>query len=135
MISLNNVARALQVQSPYEAQNIFEQARDVFKTMPEAELRNSFVALQLAHHYVSLGQGEEALEVLGPAIRVAGAYENAALVSVLMFLKAEALELMGKWNEASKVRLDTFEYARYGFGSSAEIRRHMRQISRLNPIK
>ena len=134
-ISLNNFARALQVQSPYEAQNIFEQARDVFKTMPEAELHNSFVALQLAHHYVSLGQGEEALEVLGPAIRVAGAYENAALVSVLMFLKAEALELMGKWNEASKVRLDTFEYARYGFGSSAEIRRYMRQISRLNPIK
>jgi len=75
------------------------------------------------------------LEVLSPAIRVAGAYENAALVSVLMFLKAEALELMGKWNEASKVRLDTFEYARYGFGSSAEIRRYMRQISRLNPIK
>jgi hypothetical protein len=57
------------------------------------------------------------------------------LVSVLMFLKAEALELIGKWNEASKVRLDTFEYARYGFGSSAEIRRYMRQISRLNPIK
>ena len=84
--------------------------------MPEAELHNSFVApSQLAHHYVSLGQVEEALEVLGPAIRVDGEYENAALVSVLMFLKAEALKLMSKCNEASKVRLDTFEYARYGF--------------------
>ena len=44
------------------------------------------------------------------------------LVLVLFFM-TEALELVGKWEEARKVLLDTFEYARYGSGSAVEIHR------------
>ena len=52
----------------------------------------------------------------------------------LCFFKAEALELVSKWEEARKVRLDTFEYARYELGSIAVIRRLVRRISSLKPI-
>lgn len=44
-------------------------------------------------------QSEEVMNVIIFAVRIAAAYENVVLVSVL-FLKAEALELIGKWAEA-----------------------------------
>ena len=133
-ISLNSFADALQMQSPYEVQNIFQQIRSVFQNMFAGELNYSFFTMQVAHFYVSLSQGQEALNVIVAAIRVGGAYENAALVSVFMFFKAEALELVSKWEEARKVRLDTFENARYELENIAEIRRYMRRISSLKSI-
>ena len=44
-------------------------------------------------------QSEEVMTVIIFAVRIAAAYENVVLVSVL-FLKEEALELIGKWAEA-----------------------------------
>ena len=41
--------------------------------------------MQLNRYYVSLSQGQEALDVIIAAICVGGAYDNAALVSALMF--------------------------------------------------
>ena len=52
------------------------------------------------------------------------------LASVLFFI-TEALELIGKLEEARKVLLDTCEYARYGFGSAVEIHHLVRRISSL----
>lgn len=43
--------------------------------------------------------------------------------------KTEALVLIGKWEEARKVRLDTIEYARYEFGSAVENHREVRRIN------
>ena len=52
-------------------------------------------------------------------------HENAALLANLLLLKAEALELEGRFAEARATRLDSLGWARYGFG--AEWARHAKQ--------
>jgi hypothetical protein len=59
--------------------------------------------------------------------------EHAALLSTLMLLRAEALELTGRSSEAQHVRLDSLGWARYGFGSEWAVRAKMREISTLSP--
>jgi hypothetical protein len=57
--------------------------------------------------------------------------ENAALLSTLLMIKAEALHLAGRATEAQLVRLDSLGWARYGFGSDAEVGARMEEISRI----
>ena len=49
---------------------------------------------------------------LAPYLDAAHEEENAALLSTLMFLRAEALELTGRASEARIVRLDSLNWAR-----------------------
>ena len=50
-----------------------------------------------------------------------------------MLLKAEALDLTGRHDEASAVRLDSVGWARYGFGSDWAVRTKMQEIAALSP--
>ena len=81
-----------------------------------------FASLKFAHHYVSLLQSEEVIAFIIFAIPIAADCENIRLVLGL-FLKKKELEFFGKWEEARREWLDTFEYARYGFRSAGKIRR------------
>jgi len=47
-------------------------------------------------------------------------------------IKAQALEAQNRLNEADIVRLDSLGWARYGFGSDAEIRNNLGEIAALN---
>ncbi len=94
-----------------------------------------YVATQLAAHAVSAGRGKEALTRVTPLLPVAAKLENATLLSTLMLLRAEALELEGRTAEAEKVRLDSLGWARYGFGSDWAVRAKLREIAALNPLK
>jgi len=51
-----------------------------------------------------------------------------------MFLRAEALELTGRASEARIVRLDSLNWARYGFGSEMHLKTKLREIQALNPL-
>jgi len=57
------------------------------------------------------------------------------LLSTLLLLRAEALELENRAAEAQAVRLDSLGWARYGFGSDWAVRAKMREIASLNPLK
>ena len=48
-------------------------------------------------------------------------------------VKAEALDVLGRGDEADEVRLDSLGWARYGFGSDAEVRARAREIAALAP--
>jgi hypothetical protein len=50
-------------------------------------------------------------------------------------LRAEALDLTGRSAEARTVRLDSLEWARYGFGPNRAVRAKLREISSLSPLK
>lgn len=113
----------------------FQAADRFFAATPGAGLHRAFVASQLAAHALSRGDGRTALALIEPNIPVASRFENAALLSTLMLLRAEALEITGRAPEAAQVRLDSLGWARYGFGADWAVRAKLREIGALNPLK
>ncbi|KAA9008909.1 DUF2927 domain-containing protein [Histidinibacterium aquaticum] len=91
------------------------------------------VAVQLAAFELRGGNGQAVLDLVEPAIPVARAHENAALLATLMMFRAEGLELTGQFDAARETRLDSLRWARYGFGSDAEVRARQREIAALRP--
>ena len=57
----------------------------------------------------------------------------AALLSTLLMLRAEALDLQGRTAEARTVRLDSLGWARYGYGPDWAVRAKLEEVSALNP--
>jgi hypothetical protein len=100
-----------------------------------ADLNRVYVATQLAAHAVTQGNGLRALALIGPHIDRAARSENAVLVSTLLLLRAEALDLIERSAEARTVRLDSLEWARYGFSPKSAVRAKLREISSLSPLK
>ncbi|MBU2980827.1 DUF2927 domain-containing protein [Lentibacter algarum] len=118
-----------------EALKQFQAADQFYARTPNTGLHRAYIASQLASHALSQGNGVRALSLVNPAIHVARRHENAALLSTLMLLRAEALELTGRSSEARHVRLDSLGWARYGFGSDWAVRAKMREIAALSPTR
>lgn len=113
----------------------FQAARHYYQITPGTELHRAQVAQQLAAYAISEGRGEAALELIDPHLAVAARHENAALLSTLMLLRAEALDLLGRSPEARLVRLDSLGWARYGFGADWAVRAKLQEITALSPLK
>jgi len=128
------MGRLLQSSDPRAAHDHFMQADRVFAAAPGTELHRAYTASQLAAHEVSVNNPDRALDILRPALDVAARYENAALLSTLMLLRAEALELTGRVSEGREVRMDSLGWARYGFGPDWAVRAKLREIGALNPL-
>ncbi|MEL7098236.1 MAG: DUF2927 domain-containing protein [Pseudomonadota bacterium] len=125
--------RLLMSTDPNAAQKHFATADALYARTPGASLHRAYVATQLAAHAISRGDGTSALMLIEPHIDRAAQNENAALLSTLMLLRAEALELQGRTREAEAVRLDSLGWARYGFGPDWAVRAKLREISSLSP--
>jgi len=107
----------------------FQQAESVYRTLPGSELQAANMGVQLAAHALSGGRASEALNIVNTHIAPVMSAENAALLSTLLMIKAEALGLLGRDTEAQLVRLDSLGWARYGFGSEAEVGARMSEIA------
>ena len=129
------MGRVLQRADPKTAQAHYAQAKAYYRATPGTGLHQAFVATQLAAYSISQGKGAEALGLVQPHIETAKRSENAALLSTLLLLRAEALDLENRTSEAQAVRLDSQGRARYGFGSDWAVRAKLREISSLNPLK
>lgn len=127
------LGRIMQVTDPDAAQQQFRAARQYLDRNPATRLHAAHVVTQTAAYAVATGNGAQALAEIEPMLDVAAGSENAALLSTLMLLKAEALDLTGRSQEADAVRLDSLGWARYGFGSDWAVRTKMREIAALNP--
>lgn len=133
--SLFNLGRLTQVSDPVLAQQYFGTALHYLAQTPGTDLHKANIATHTSAYEIARGNGKGALRQINPSIEVAAKAENAALLSLLMLLKAEALEMTGRFDEARSVRLDSLGWARYGFGSDYAVRARMREISALNPNK
>ncbi|MEH6832652.1 MAG: DUF2927 domain-containing protein [Sulfitobacter sp.] len=129
------MGRVLQRKEPKTAQAHYLQAKAFYNATPGTRLHQAYVATQLAAYSISQGNGTEALALVRPHIETARSNENAALLSTLLLLRAEALDLENRPSEAQAVRLDSLGWARYGFGSDWAVRAKLREISSLNPLK
>lgn len=129
------MGRVLQRDDPATAQQHYAQAKRFYAATPGTDLHRAYVATQLAAFTVSQGRGTEALALIAPHVETARENENAALLSTLLLLRAEALDLENRPAEAQAVRLDSLGWARYGFGSDWAVRAKLREIASLNPLK
>ncbi len=129
------MGRLTQASDPDYAQEHFTMAERFYSMTPGTELHRAYTASQLAAYEVSQGRGERALALLGPHLSTAERHENAALLSTLMMLRAEALDLTGRVAEAQTIRLDSVGWARYGFGADWAVRAKIREIASLSPLK
>ncbi len=132
------MGRVLQRKDPQTAQAHYLQAKSFYSATPGthlARMHQAYVATQLAAFAISQGQGTNALTLVRPHIETARRSENAALLSTLLLLRAEELDLENRPAEAQAVRLDSLGWARYGFGSDWAVRAKLREISSLNPLK
>ena len=112
----------------------FRAAQTFYTRSSVTQLHAAHVAAQLAAYALTEGNAEEALLQTGPYLAVAARHENAALLSTLLLLRAEALDLLGRAEEARTVRLDSLGWARYGFGPDRAVRAKLREITALSPL-
>ncbi len=128
------LGRMLQSQDPDLAQRHYTSAMHFLSRTPGTDLHRAYVTTQMAAYAISRGDGAAALRQIRPMLDVAARAENAALLSTLMLLQVEALELSGQHDKARAVRLDSLGWARYGFGSDWAVRAKMQEISALSPL-
>ncbi len=113
----------------------FLQARQIYRLRPETQLHAAHVAMQLAAFALSSNQPDAAVELVDASLAPVEQAENAALLATLLMIKAEALALQGQTQRARQVRLDSLGWARYGFGSDAEVRARAAEIAALSPLR
>lgn len=110
----------------------FLQAGMIYRALG-AEAHLAHVDMQLAAFALSAGQFDEADRLARAAEPAARATENAALLSSLLMVRAEALDRLGRSREAEALRLDSLGWARYGFGDDARVRARLAEIAALAP--
>ncbi|MBT8409931.1 MAG: DUF2927 domain-containing protein [Alphaproteobacteria bacterium] len=116
---------------PELAIGAFLQAGAIYQSSDETRIQAAHVGMQLSAFALAAGQPDVALEIVNEHLAPVARAENAALLSTLLMVKAEALELLGRASEARDVRLDSLGWARYGFGSDRAVRARASEIAGL----
>lgn len=111
----------------------FREAEQIYAARPGTRLQAAHMGVQLAAHALSLGNLDTAVQIVDSHISAVTQAENAALLATLLMIKAEALEAQGLDRAAQLVRLDSLGWARYGFGSNAEVGARLDEIAALAP--
>jgi hypothetical protein len=127
------MGRVLQIKDPTAAQTHYELANRYYQANPGTDLHQAYTATQMAAYALSRGDGDAAMRLTGAHLGTAQQAENAALLATLLLIRAEALALQGRVNEARRVRLDSIGWARYGFGPDWAVRAKLREIAALSP--
>ncbi|PIE10437.1 MAG: ATP-dependent transcriptional regulator [Rhodobacterales bacterium] len=112
----------------------FRKADEAYASHGGMQIQRAHVAVQLSAFALAAGQASTVMELTQTYIPVAQRHQNAALLATLMLFQAEALDLAGRGVEAQAVRLDSMGWARYGFGSDANVQARLREIAQLSPL-
>lgn len=118
-----------------QAEAAFVQASTIYHRGAGLELHRAHADMQLGAFALSQGRAEDVLALTARALPQAARAENAALLSSLLMLRAEALDLVGRASEASQVRLDSLGWGRYGFASDAEVIERLLGMAALSPAR
>lgn len=127
--------RALQARDPVAAEAAYLQADRYYAQSSQTRLHRAYVATQLAAFSLAAGEPRKAIALIDANLAVVEAAQNAALLASLQMLRAEALEIDGRPEEAAAVRLDSLGWARYGFGPDRVVRFKQREIAALTTGK
>ncbi|MFZ1470694.1 MAG: DUF2927 domain-containing protein [Paracoccaceae bacterium] len=109
----------------------FTRAAEIYRRLPGADVQVAHIEMQLSAIALANGQPQTALTLADRAIPVVRRAQNYAMLATTQLIKAEALDALGRSAEASALRVDSQQWARYGFGSDAQVRARTREISAL----
>ena len=112
----------------------FNRADQIYAASPLMQIHAAHIAVQKAAFTLSAGDAIATIKLADAAIPVAARHQNAALMATLMMFKAEALDLQGDTVAAQALRVDSLGWARYGFGSDANVRDRLAEIHGLRPF-
>lgn len=119
--------------SPERAVSAFLTAQQLYRRIPGADLPQAYVALQLAAFQLSGGSADRAISLVDASLPAARRGEHAALLSLLLLVKAEALEVKGERRQAQRIQRDALAWARYGFGKDENVRDRAAEILSISP--
>ena len=111
----------------------FAEAARFYAALPGGALHQAHVDMQMSAFALSSGQYDEVLRLTQRATPVVTREQNAAVLATLQMLRAEALSATGRNAEAQATRLDSLGWARYGFGSEAQVKARQSEVSALAP--
>ncbi|WP_317670403.1 DUF2927 domain-containing protein [Thioclava sp. A2] len=117
--------------SPAAATNAFINAGTIYRRIPGAGIQAAHVDMQLAAYALSSGRAQDAIQLVNRSLSAALNGENAALMATLYMIRAEAYDQLGNIAQARQARLDMAQWARYGFGSDAAVRRRASEVAAL----
>jgi len=116
---------------PDTALQAFANAGRIYRATPGAGIQSAHVDMQLAAFALTSGRAQDAIALVNRAIPPAMQGENAALMATLYLIRAEAYETLGNTAQAQQARLDSAQWARYGFGSDAAVRSRAAEVAAL----
>lgn len=108
-------------------------AGTLYRAQPGGAVAAAHVDMQLAALALAQGDARRATAFTRRAIPVARRAQNAALLSMLMLMQAEAQQALGRPAAAQALRLDSRTWARYGFGSETVLAGQLETIAALLP--
>jgi fermentation-respiration switch protein FrsA (DUF1100 family) len=111
----------------------FNAAARAYAQSPITDIHAAHIALQLAAFTLISRDADATIALTTPAIATARRHENAALMSLLMMFKAEALDLKGDTEAGMALRLDSLGWALYGLGDRDEVIARLNEIASLPP--
>lgn len=132
--SLFVLARVVLPQDPNLALASFFRAAAIYGANPETRLQSAHVALQLAAFALLSDDPEAAMSLVDRNLAVVRESENAALLSSMLLIKAEALDALHKPKAAADIRREALGWARYGFGSTRAVENRVAEIHGLMPV-
>lgn len=130
-LSLYAYGRATLTQDPEAAARAYAEASSLYRLLPGGAVHAAHADTQLAALALSQGASARAISLCDGALPVIWRAENPALLATLMLIKAEALDTIGRGDAARALRLDSLEWARYGFGSERQVRAWMADVATL----
>lgn len=127
------LGRLLLSESPDKALAAFIAAGRIYQRRPDTSVQEAHVAMQMAAFQLSLGRADTAIGLVDQSLPVVRRSEHAALLSLLLMVKAEALMLKGDTADGERLKTEALGWARYGFGSASEIAARTAEIEAISP--
>ncbi len=118
---------------PAEALQAFLRAGNIYQNRSDSRLQEAHVALQVAAFQLSAGRGGIAQQLIDQNLDTVRRAEHASLLSLMLLVKAEALELQSEPGEAAAVRREALAWGRYGFGAGRVVRERAAEILAISP--
>ncbi|MCO4849041.1 MAG: DUF2927 domain-containing protein [Yoonia sp.] len=120
--------------NPATALAAFNAADAAYSSSSTTQIHAAHIAVQQSAFALAAGDFDTAIRLADTTMDVAERHQNAALLSTLMMFKAAALEMRGDTAQAESLRLDSLGWARYGFGSDANVQARLDEIAALRPF-
>ncbi|KEO51671.1 DUF2927 domain-containing protein [Thioclava pacifica] len=103
----------------------------IYARTPGAGIQAAHIDMQLAAFALGTGRAQDAIALVNRSLSPAISGENASLMATLYMIRAEAYAQLGNAAQAEQARLDMEQWARYGFGSDAAVRRRASEVAAL----